>query len=131
MIGIDLEKDKDVLELAYDDPDGVTSEFNLNLLHRMRAELDAEVDCDGFEHHSYYNEEHARIEIYLRSLEDQTVEIDEHDFKFDKGELIHTEYSHKYTIERFAAIASTAGFELHHSWTDDNDYFAILHFVVA
>ena len=131
LIGVDLEKDKEVLELAYDDSEGVTSEFNMNLLHRMRQELGAEVDFDGFEHHSFYNEDEARIEIYLRSLEDQTVAIDEQDFKFNKGELIHTEYSHKYTIDRFSEIASTAGFELHQSWTDENDYFAILHLVVA
>ena len=73
----------------------------------------------------------ARIEIYIRSLEDQTIEIDGEVFSFHEGELIHTEYSHKYTIERFSSIAATAGFQLHKSWTDDQEYFAVLHFVVA
>lgn len=131
LVGVDLEKEKAILELAYDDPAGVTADFNLNLLQRLKNELDADIDLDGFEHHAFYNEKLARIEIYIRSVKDQTVQIEGDVFSFVEGELIHTEYSHKYTVERFTSMAQRAGFDLRKSWTDDREYFAVLHLVVA
>jgi dimethylhistidine N-methyltransferase len=130
LIGVDLDKDPEVLEQAYNDPSGITAEFNLNLLHRIRNELDATVDPDGFEHVAYYDPDHTRIEIYLRSLRDQEIVVDGRSFECSHGELIHTEHSHKYTIEGFAEIAAKAGFTLRRSWTDDEDRFAVLHFAV-
>ncbi len=130
LIGIDLDKDQKILELAYNDSAGITAAFNLNLLHRIRRELDAEIDVDRFEHVAVYDQEHTRIEIFLRSLNDQLIELDGQSFEIDAGELIHTEYSHKYTIEGFAEIAADAGLTLRRSWTDENDYFAVLHFAV-
>ena len=127
LIGIDLVKEPETLELAYDDPAGVTAEFNLNLLRRMRGELDASIDLDGFEHFSFYNPEQSRVEIYIRSLRDQAVSVAGQRFEFRAGELIHTEYSHKYTVEGFAEIAARAGLILRKSWTDERNYFAVLH----
>jgi dimethylhistidine N-methyltransferase len=129
LIGIDLEKDPRVLERAYDDGCGVTAEFNLNLLHRMRNELDADLDLDGFEHHSRYNARLGRVEIFIRSLKSQQIEIDGNIFPLREGELILTEYSHKYTVERFVSLAARAGFELMNYWTDDKKYFAVLYLV--
>jgi dimethylhistidine N-methyltransferase len=131
LIGIDLDKDPSVLERAYDDSEGVTAEFNLNLLHRIRNELGASIEVENFEHIARYAADHSRIEIYLRSVCDQVVELDGETFEFTKGELIHTEYSHKYTIDGFAELAATAGLTLRKSWTDDNKLFAVLHLAVV
>lgn len=130
VIGIDLVKDTEVLELAYDDPQGVTAEFNLNLLHRLKNELDGELDLEGFEHHAFFNAVESRIEIFIRSLKDQTIELGDETFSFEAGELIHTEYSHKYTVDGFAKLAGQAGLELHRCWQDEREYFAVCHFVV-
>ncbi len=130
LIGVDLDKDPSVLELAYDDPQGVTSEFNLNLLHRMRDELGAELEVENFEHVARYDATNKRIEIFIRSLCDQHIELGGNRFNLSEGELIHTEYSHKYTIEGFAKIAASAGLTLRKSWTDDDDRFAVLHLAV-
>ncbi len=130
LLGIDLVKDVDVLELAYNDPQGVTAEFNLNLLHRLKHELDAELDLDSFEHYARYDDEHDRIEIFIRSLCDQVIVLGEETIQLEQGELIHTEYSHKYTIESFADLAQRAGLTLRRSWTDDQNLFAVLHLAV-
>lgn len=130
LIGFDLQKDVSVLELAYDDPQGVTAKFSLNLLSRINRELDADFEVENFRHLSFYNAEDGRIEIYIESLCDQTVTIADRTFGFEKGERIHTEYSHKYTVEGFAKMASQAGFQMRKVWTDSKKYFAVAHFVV-
>ncbi|QDU77110.1 Histidine-specific methyltransferase EgtD [Bremerella volcania] len=130
LIGIDLRKDREILERAYNDDQGITAEFNLNLLHRMRKELGATLDVNAFEHHAFYNAEKGRIEIYLRSQIDQTIRLDGQTVHVEAGELIHTEYSHKYTIDGFAQMAADVGWTLRRWWTDENDYFAVLHLVV-
>ncbi|PQO41773.1 L-histidine N(alpha)-methyltransferase [Blastopirellula marina] len=130
LIGIDLQKDRDVLERAYNDDEGVTAEFNLNLLHRMRRELDAAIDVSAFEHHAFYNDRQGRIEIYLRSRVDQTIRLDGHQLPVRAGELIHTEYSHKYTVDGFAELAGEVGWTLREVWTDPDSYFAVMHFVI-
>ncbi len=130
LIGVDLRKDRETLERAYNDDQGVTAQFNLNLLHRMRKELGASVDVNAFEHHAFYNAEEGRIEIYLRSRVDQTIELDGQSVQVEAGELIHTEYSHKYTIDSFSQMAAEVGWTLRRWWTDENDYFAVLHLVV-
>lgn len=126
LIGFDLQKDKQILEAAYDDRDGVTAEFSLNLLRRANGELGADFDLEQFEHTSFYNEEIGRIEIYVESKTDQSVEISEQQFEFTAGERIHTEYSHKYTRESFSMMARAAGWESQQLWTDSNDYFALM-----
>jgi len=130
LIGIDLKKDIDTIEAAYNDKRGVTAEFNLNLLHRINRELDADFLPDQFHHSAIYNESHGRIEAYLVSDGDQVVSIGEHSFEFSAGESICTEYSHKYTIDEFQASAADAGLTLHRHWTDPEQNFAVLHFVV-
>ena len=130
LIGVDLKKDASVLEPAYNDSQGVTAEFNLNLLRRMQRELDAELNEEAFEHYAFYNPEAGRVEIYIRSLEEQRIDVGGEVFPLRAGELIHTEYSHKYTVEEFAAIAGEAGLTLRKCWSDPDDYFAVLHFVV-
>jgi dimethylhistidine N-methyltransferase len=130
LIGIDLKKDVDTLEAAYNDAQGVTAEFNLNLLHRMNRELGANFLVEQFRHSSVYNASRGRIETYLISECEQEVSVGEHSFKFSNGEGICTEYSHKYTIEEFQAHAAEAGLTLHRHWTDSQQKVAVLHFVV-
>lgn len=130
LIGFDLQKDVSVLELAYDDPQGVTAAFSLNLLQRINRELDGNFNLEQFEHLSFYNADIGRIEIYAVSKIDQTVTIAEDTYTFAAGERVHLEHSHKYTIEGFAKMAAGAGFQLRKAWTDERQYFAVAHFVV-
>ncbi|MEM0924915.1 MAG: L-histidine N(alpha)-methyltransferase [Planctomycetota bacterium] len=127
IIGVDLVKDAKVLESAYDDRGGVTAAFNLNLLHRLRNELNARLSVEDFEHVALFDPEFSRIEIYIRSLCEQTIALGDRVFRLGEGELIHTEYSHKYTIDSFTKLAGEAGFLLEHLWTDPEDLFAVLH----
>jgi dimethylhistidine N-methyltransferase len=131
LIGIDLKKDPATIEAAYNDPSGVTAEFNLNLLGRINRELGADFDLGSFFHQARYNSQLGRVEIYLVSHVAQTVTIGNERIEFAPDEAICTEYSHKYTVDEFAAIAATAGLSLHEQWTDKSRYFAVLHFAVA
>ncbi len=125
LIGVDLLKAREVLELAYNDPQGVTAEFNLNLLRHINRELDADFDVDSFEHEAIFNEEHSRIEMHLVSLRDQEVSIGEDRFAFRDGEHVISEYSYKYTLDGFARMASESGLQLDEVWTDRDRYFSI------
>ena len=129
LIGIDLEKDKDVIEAAYNDSQGVTAAFTLNLLHRINAELDGNFALDQFHHKAVYNQEFRRIETFIVSRCRQRVSIAGEPFDFDEDEHILTEYSHKYTVDRFARLASKAGFAFRSHWTDKDQLFAVLHLV--
>lgn len=131
LLGVDLKKDIHLIERAYNDSLGVTAEFNLNLLTRMQRELDAELNEQAFEHFAFYNSDAGRVEIYIRSLEDQTICVAGEVFPLREGELIHTEDSHKYTVDEFAAMAKQAGLQLVKSWSDRNHYFAVMYFQVA
>ncbi|MEW4487148.1 L-histidine N(alpha)-methyltransferase [Thalassoglobus sp. JC818] len=126
LIGVDLEKDRSVLLNAYNDREGVTAAFNLNLLRRINRELNANFDLNQFEHRAVYNETAHRIEMHLVSLTDQTVTVADREFRFQSGEFICTEHSHKYTIDRFRTLAAEADFDVAQSWTDTNDWFAVL-----
>lgn len=130
LIGIDLQKDHEILCSAYDDADGITAAFNLNLLDRIERELDASLDCDGFEHRAIYNESEHRIEMQLVSQRDQVIRLGQQFFPVNSGESITTEYSHKYSVKSFERLAAKAGFSLHKHWIDANKYFAVLHLVV-
>jgi dimethylhistidine N-methyltransferase len=130
LIGIDLQKDSNIIEAAYNDSAGVTAEFNLNLLGRINRELDADIDVDQFEHRAFYDESQGRVEIYLESLAEQSFVIGQESFDIAAGELIHTEYSHKYTIASFSELATRAGLTLRRQWTDCQERFAVLHFAV-
>lgn len=130
LIGIDLQKEVSIVEAAYNDTEGITAEFNLNLLTRINRELDADFDLAEFEHSAIYNDVDHRIEISIRSNKRQTVHVAGEAFEFESGEGILTEYSHKYTVDGFADFASNYGFSLHRHWTDKNEYFGVLHLVL-
>ncbi len=130
LIGIDLKKEPTKIHAAYNDALGVTAEFNLNLLRRINRELDGNFQLNTFQHRAIYSAERGRVEIDLVSTEAQVVQVAGRAFQFEAGEAINTEYSHKYTIEEFSALAAPAGFVLHHEWTDAERNFAVLHYVV-
>lgn len=125
LIGVDLKKDVGVLERAYNDSAGVTAEFNLNMLRRLNREFGADFDLDRFEHRAVYNEASGRIEMHLVSSGKQTVSIGGETFRLDEGEAIRTEYSHKYTLEEFGAMAARAGFAVSKVWTDTERLFSV------
>lgn len=125
LIGADLRKDRRTLERAYDDDQGVTAAFNLNLLHRMKRELGAKLDPDGFEHLATFNAELSRVEMHLVSRHAQTIEVDGKRFSLQPGERIHTENSHKYTFDGFAEMARTAGWHTAEVWTDPAGLFSV------
>ena len=125
LIGVDLKKDAALLERAYNDSAGVTAEFNLNMLRRLNREFGANFDLERFEHRAVYNEALGRIEMHLVSLCEQSVSIAGTAFHFDEGETIRTEYSHKYTLEEFRALAARAGFAVAQQWTDPDHLFSV------
>jgi dimethylhistidine N-methyltransferase len=131
LIGIDLKKDPAAIEAAYNDRLGVTAQFNLNLLHRINHELGADFELDRFSHRASYNREMGRIEMYLVSRLAQAVTIGHETIEFAAGEAVCTEFSHKYTVDEFAAIAANSGLALRKEWTDPSRRFAVLHFAVA
>jgi len=118
VVGVDLVKDANILNAAYDDAAGVTAQFNLNLLTRINRELAADFDVDAFSHRAFYNSERRRIEMHLVSGRRQTVNIAGHVIEFAAGETIHTENSYKYTIESFGLLAQSAGWTPIRAWTD-------------
>ena len=127
LIGLDLVKDSQILESAYDDAQGVTAKFNLNVLSRINDELDADFNLNNFSHYSAYNEEDQRIEMYLKSLVNQSVIISKSNLSLnlEKNELIHTEYSHKYTLEQIKTLLESTGFKINHTWLDENTHFSL------
>ena len=126
LIGADLEKPVDQMLAAYDDPTGVTAAFNLNLLGRMNRELGANFNLRAFQHVAIYNAKERRIEMYLRSLTDQTVSIPDADLMvhFAAGETIWTESSHKFSPEELPGMAAAAGFRAYEQWIDREWTFA-------
>ncbi|MEY2480925.1 MAG: hypothetical protein QOI04_1852 [Verrucomicrobiota bacterium] len=131
LIGVDLKKDPEIIERAYNDRTGITAEFNLNLLVRADRELGANFDIAQWRHNAIYNSEEGRIEMYLVSEIDQTVAIQDRHFHFDAGEKILTEYSYKHSREGFIALAKSVGFSFEHLWTDDAQLFGLFYFSVA
>lgn len=125
LIGVDLDKSPDLLVPAYDDAAGVTAEFNLNLLRRINRELGGDFDLGAFRHEAKYNSARHRVEMHLVSARPQLVRVAGRTFAFDEGETIHTECSHKYTTERFAAMAGSAGFRVEQVWTDERNLFSV------
>jgi dimethylhistidine N-methyltransferase len=125
LIGVDLVKDAAVLEPAYDDAQGITAAFSLNLLARANRELGADFDLDGFRHRARWNPAAERIEIHLVSLRDQSVNVAAQRYDFEGGEVVHVEDSCKYTIEGFQALARRAGFTPVQAWTDDEGLFSV------
>ena len=123
--GVDLVKDLNVLQRAYNDAQGVTAAFNCNLLARINRELGGDLDLSSFEHHAYFNRERSRIEMHLASRRRQRVQICGTRIEFRAGETIHTESSYKYSVASFGALARGAGWTPLDAWTDAKGYFSV------
>jgi dimethylhistidine N-methyltransferase len=124
LIGVDLKKDKAILEPAYADAKGVSAAFALNLLTRINRELDADFDLNQFEYEAFYAPE-GRIEMYIVSRKDQMVHIGANEIRFGQGERLRTEYSYKYGIAEFQEMAVMAGFYPKQVWTDPQQLFSV------
>lgn len=124
LLGVDVKKDRAILERAYDDPEGVTAAFNLNLLMRINRELQGNFVLSRFAHRAIYNESLGRIEMHLVSAQDQIVRVAGHAFRFRRGESIHTESSYKYSPEEIGQLADRAGLRVVRRWTDARGRFA-------
>jgi dimethylhistidine N-methyltransferase len=125
IVGVDLVKDTQVLKSAYNDSQGVTARFNLNLLTRINRELGAKFNLACFEHHAFFNSGRSRIEMHLASLKRQRIKVCGECIEFRAGETIHTESSYKYSIESFGALARGAGWTPTAVWTDADNYFSV------
>ncbi len=131
LVGVDVKKDAARLHAAYNDAQGVTAAFNLNLLTRINRELGGNFDLTAFEHHAFYDAALGRIEMHLRSLRAQTVSIAGRAFAFGAGETIHTENSCKYAVDEFQQLAREAGFAPEACWCDSEKLFSIHYLVNA
>ena len=131
LIGVDMKKDAEVLERAYNDPEGITAAFNLNLLRRINRECGANFDMDAFRHHAFFDAEHSRIEMRLISQDSQTVRLPNAGssggvvIEFSRGEHITTEYSYKYDPEEFDRMVQRAGWRVERVWTDEKGWFGV------
>ncbi len=125
LIGVDLQKDPDIIDRAYNDEQGVTAEFNLNMLRHINDAFGADFDVGAFEHRAGYDQDEGRVVLELVSQDDQTVSIGDAEITIADGETILTEYSHKYTLDGFAEMAREAGFEVEHVWTDPDELFSV------
>jgi dimethylhistidine N-methyltransferase len=129
LIGTDLQKDHNVLNLAYNDRKGVTAAFNLNILSHINRECGTNFIEDQFEHLAFYNPTAGRIEMHLVSLIDQVVPINGTRINFQAGERILTEVSYKYTLAGFANMAAQAGFRVQQTWIDPRNYFGVQYLI--
>ena len=129
LIGVDLKKDPAVLHRAYNDSDGITAAFNLNILERINRELDSDFDPEYFEHYAFYNHSKGRVEMHLISQKDQMVHLDDAAIDFAEGETIWTESSYKYRLDEFERMAAEAGWRVARVWTDDRQWFSVQYLV--
>jgi L-histidine N-alpha-methyltransferase len=127
LVGVDLRKDRRILEAAYDDAAGVTALFNLNLLVRINRELEGDFDVSAFRHRAIYDDLAGRIEMYLVSMRAQQVRIGRLGLEvaFAAGEAIHTEDSYKYSMEELGAVADNAGLIIEHTYFDSERRFCL------
>ena len=124
IIGVDLKKDKETLEAAYNDSKGVTAEFNLNILRHINNETGSDFNTDNFQHLAFYNGEAGRIEMHLTSKINQKIHLNGASLELKKNEDILTEYSYKYTPQEFESLIADF-FEVRNIWTDDKNLFSI------
>jgi L-histidine N-alpha-methyltransferase len=125
LVGYDLMKDPGRLMAAYDDEEGVTAAFNLNLLARINRELGGDFDLARFRHRAFYNGRFGRVEMHLVSDREQTVHVGGVEFHFAEGESVRTECSYKYTAAGFGRLAARAGFRAAVAWTDERHWFCV------
>jgi len=131
LIGVDAKKDRRILHAAYNDKEGATARFNVNVLSNLNNLLEGTIDSDKFEHHALYNEEHGRIEMHLRCTEAHSAEIAGQRVEFVENELVHTENSYKYHPDEFVALAERAGFTHEKLWQDEKCWFSVMYFSPA
>ncbi len=129
LIGVDLIKDVSILNAAYNDAQGVTARFNLNLLRHISRIVAHDFDLDNFSHRAFYNQALNRIEMHLQCQKSHTITLDNQRVDFKKGETVHTENSYKYSVDSFEALARQAGFKRTQTWTDSDNYFSFHCFV--
>lgn len=125
LIGVDTKKSPAVLHRAYNDPHALTAKFNLNLLQRINDELDGTFNLNTFEHYAFYNVNRGCIEMHLVSNKKQRVTVAGRCFEFAQGESIHTEYSYKYNVDEFTALAAQAQWQSEQSWLSDGGHFSL------
>ncbi|SDE02306.1 dimethylhistidine N-methyltransferase [Cupriavidus sp. YR651] len=125
LIGVDLVKRPDLLHAAYNDQEGLTAQFNINLLRRINRELKGTFDLNAFSHYAYYNPARQRIEMHLVSREDQVAEVCSTSIELREGETIHTESSHKFTVAGFQELAADSGFNPKKVWIDRAQLFSL------
>ncbi len=130
LIGVDLRKDPVKLHHAYNDWEGVTAAFNLNLLARINRELGADFRLDRFRHYAFYNPREGGVETHLVSLANQIVHVGDAEFSFEIGERIWTESSYKYRLDEFAHLAGAAGFTVEQVLTDPQGLFSVQYLTV-
>jgi dimethylhistidine N-methyltransferase len=128
VIGVDLKKDPAIFKIAYDDPHGVTSDFNLNLLERLNREVAADFDINNFSHEAVYDEGQGKIEMHLVSKISQLVRVNQTVFRFQQGETIHTESSYKYSVDEFIELCGKARFRIKKCWKDSQNLFCVYYF---
>lgn len=131
LIGVATKNDIPTIERAYNDKQGFTAQFNLNLLARINRELSANFDLSKWQHEAFYNKKNSRIEMHLISLVQQTVHFQDEFISFNAGETIHTENSYKYSIEEFRSLVIQAGFTFEQVWQDDDQLFCLYLFSYA
>jgi dimethylhistidine N-methyltransferase len=126
LIGMDRIKPVDILLRAYDDPSGITAEFNLNLLHRINRELGGTFPVEAFRHRARWNDAMGRIEMHLEAQRDMDFSVDGVAFAMKAGETIHTENSHKYGLRDSRLLLRAAGWGVVEQWTDPAEQFAMI-----
>ena len=125
LIGVDLKKESEIIERAYNDREGLTAAFNLNLLRRMNRELGADFQPRAFRHRAFYDEANGRIEMHLVAGSSQRVRLDGHVIAFQRGESLRTEVSYKYEPGEFARLAAAAGLDIERRWSDERGWFGL------
>ena len=125
IIGVDLRKDKKIMEKAYNDSKGITAKFNKNILNGINNKVGSKFNVKNFKHKAYFNEKKKRIEMHLISIQNQNISLKDYDLKILKGESIHTENSHKYTSDEFEKLALSSGYKKIDFLTDQKKYFGI------
>ena len=127
LIGIDLPKDVNLLEAAYDDAAGVTAAFNRNVLTHVNRLIGSDFDVQQWQHRAFFNQGQSRIEMHLEALSDSEVRWPGGGRRFDQGERIHTENSYNYPLQVFTDMLARAGFTQAQAWTDERGWFAVVH----
>ena len=127
LIGVDLKKDADILYAAYNDANGVTEKFNLNILCHLNREFSGDFNPGSFSHLAEYNTQEGCIQMFLKSKSDQVVNLAGHEIYLNEGETIHTENSHKYSLAEFHEMADAADFTQHRCWCDAKNWFAVFY----